>query len=147
MDAKLLIVDPESGSRDALTRFFSRCGFRVETALDGLECVDKIDVFHPDVVLANVDAPWGDAAASAALDPECSVAAFLVMGEATPPVLSRRTGVSESFCFSKPLRLDHLLDQVGLAVAMLDLHARLEARRPFRQRRALPVLEAEACLN
>lgn len=53
MDATLLIADGPSPSRDALERFFSQCGFQVETACDGLECLAKVRALEPEVLLVD----------------------------------------------------------------------------------------------
>ena len=125
MDARLLVADGQSPSRGALERFFSQCGFRVETAHDALECLSMVRSLQPDVLVADLEMPWGGAAAVAAfLREACSesgVPAVLVVGNAPREVLSQRTGVPESSCFQEPLRMESLLDRVGLAMALIDL--------------------------
>ena len=125
MDATLLVADGQSPSRGALERFFSACGFRVQTAHDALEWLGMVRSLHPDVVVADVDTPRGGAAAVVAFlretGSESDVPAVLVVGNAPPEVLSQRTGVPESSCFQEPLRMESLLDRVGLAMALTDL--------------------------
>jgi len=133
MDARLVIADSEPASRGALERFFSGCGFRVETAGDGLECLDKVRSLKPHVLVADLETPWGGAAAVAAfLHESCyefEIPAILVTGRAPPEVLAQRTGVPESSCFQKPLSMDGLLDRVGLAIALIDLRRNDRPRR------------------
>lgn len=148
MDATLLVADGESPSRDALERFFLGCGFRVETAGDGLECLNKLRSLQPDVLVADLDTPWGGAAAIMGfLHESCyefKIPAILIVGHAPPEILSQRVGVPESSCFQKPLRMESLLDRVGLAVALLDL--RRNGRRRFNGRPLGRPDEAEPCL-
>ncbi len=148
MDATLLLCDHQSASRDALKRFFSRCGFRVETACDGWECLNIVRSLQPDVLVIDSGAPRGGAAAVLAfLHESCfefEMPFVLVVGNAPPATLSQRTGVPESSCFQKPLPSERLLDRVGLAIALIDL-------RDSRQRRfpAAPLgrpRQAEPCL-
>ena len=137
MDATLLIADAQPASREALKRFFSGCGFRIETAGDGLECLNKVKSLKPDVLVADLDTPWGGAAAVVAFLYEscfdCEMPALLVIGNAAPQILSEHTGVPESSCFEKPLRMEKLLDRVGLAIALIDL--RRDGKTPGKSRR------------
>jgi len=59
MDATVLIADDESASRDALESFFAPCGFRVETACDGLECLCSLRALKPEVLVVGSEVPWG----------------------------------------------------------------------------------------
>lgn len=149
MDATLLLCDRRSPSRDALERFFSRCGFRVETAHDRLECLNKVRSLQPDVLVTDFQTPWGGAAAVVAfLYQSCfefETPVVLIVGNAPPRILSRRTGVPESFCFQKPLRMESLLDCVGLAIALIDL--RRNGQRRFHGHRPGRPDEAETCLT
>lgn len=125
MDATLLVADGHAPSRTRLKQFFSRCGFRVATACDGLECLEKVRSLEPDVLVADFEMPWGGAAAVLAfLHESCfefEIPAVLVVGDAPRRTLSRRTGLPEAACFEKPLPMEKLLDGVGLAVALIDL--------------------------
>jgi len=142
MDATLLIADAQPASREALERFFTGCGFRVETACDGLECLNKVKSLKPDVLVADLDAPWGGAAGVVAFLCEscfdCEMPAVLVIGNAAPRTLSERTGVPQSSCFEKPLRMERLLDRVGLAIALIDLRRdeKMPGKRQRRRRSA-----------
>ncbi|MBN2296020.1 MAG: hypothetical protein JXM70_26545 [Pirellulales bacterium] len=126
MDATLLIYDVKSLSRDALESLFLGCGFRVETAGDGLECMDKLRSLHPDLLMADMEAPWGGAAAVVAfLHESCfefDMPDILVLGNVSPKILSQRTGVPEPSCFQRPLHMEKMLDRVGLTVALLGLN-------------------------
>ncbi len=137
MKATLLRTDGGSPSPDALTRFFSHCGFCVETARSRREWLAKVQSLEPEVALVDLDVPWGCHDAAAALSPAVrrgfALPAVFVVGTAPAETLSRLTGVPLDACFQKPLQTENLLDRVGLAVALIDLLRRqggLPARRP-----------------
>lgn len=75
---------------------------------------------------------------------EIEIPAVLIVGSAPPAVLSQWTGVPRSSCFQKPLRMERLLDQVGLTMALIDLRSSGDGRLN-RRRAGRPDEEAEAC--
>lgn len=125
MDATLLIAEHPSLSRDALESFLVRCGFHVETAGDGPECLSALRALEPDVLVVDSELPWGGAAGVVAFLNETrfefEMPAILVVGEQSPAVLSERIGVPDSCCLEKPVPTDELLDWVGLAMAAICL--------------------------
>jgi CheY-like chemotaxis protein len=133
MDATLLIAGDPSASRETMERFFADCGFRVEVAGDGLECLDKVRSSKPDVLVVDLETPWGGAGGVVAfLHESCcefDVPAILIVGREPSRVIAERTGVPESACFQEPLRMETLLDRVGLAVALIDLRRNETTRR------------------
>jgi DNA-binding NtrC family response regulator len=125
MDATLLIAETQSPSRDAVQGFLSRCGFQVEIAHDGLDCLAKFRALEPDVLVVDWELPWGGAAAVVAflneIRFEFDMPFVLIVGDAPPEILSEATGIPHSSCFQKPLRMESLLDEVGTAMARIDL--------------------------
>jgi CheY-like chemotaxis protein len=134
MAATLLVCGSESPSRDKLERFFSQCGFRVRTAHDGLDCLEKVRLLQPEVLVADVDTPWDVADEVMTFlhqDGFGSETPFVfVVGDATPRILARLTGVPEASCFQKPLQMERLLDRVGLAFAQVDLRRKEDGPAP-----------------
>ncbi len=57
MSTKLLLVEDNELNRDMLTRRLIRKGFEVVTAEDGLEALEKMRQYHPDVVLMDLNLP------------------------------------------------------------------------------------------
>ena len=53
----ILIVDDEPNIRDALSRWFTLRGFRVEQAEDGLEAVEICELKHFDAITMDVEMP------------------------------------------------------------------------------------------
>lgn len=142
MNADLLIVKPPSRWRHSLERFFCRCGFRVTVADDAEQCRAELKSAAPDVLFVDLDT----APACASLVRHLvrhgrtrrRMPAVVVVGTPTPEELSRRTGVAQSFCFAKPVAMESLLDQVGLAMALIDLHQGRRAAPSGTLRRARP---------
>lgn len=148
MDATILTTDGEFPSHKTLKRFFSQCGFRVETAHDRLQWLAKARSLAPEVVVIDLDASWGGDAAVAALRSEIArgakVPAVFIVGNAPVEALARRTGVPSSACFQKPVAMESLLDGVGLAMAQFDMQRRTGQPRP--RYRPIRPIQSERCL-
>lgn len=56
-EKKILIVDDEPGIRELLAPFLERAGYEIATAADGLDALDKIKSFRPDLVILDVLMP------------------------------------------------------------------------------------------
>ena len=48
---KVLIVDDENINREFFTVMLSKLGFSVEEAVDGIDALDKVKKFHPDIIV------------------------------------------------------------------------------------------------
>ncbi len=59
MKPRLLIADSDAELRDVFRRFFSGSGFDVATAGDGLECLEQVRQFLPDVLVVEREILWG----------------------------------------------------------------------------------------
>ena len=55
---KLLIVDDEEGIRLVLESVFSEAGYQVETAVNGLQAMEKMKNFHPEIILLDKNMPY-----------------------------------------------------------------------------------------
>jgi DNA-binding response OmpR family regulator len=60
MDEKLLIVDDEEGIRFSLGEYFTRLGYQVSLAEDGVKALEKIIIDRPDVTILDVQLPYMD---------------------------------------------------------------------------------------
>lgn len=56
-DPRVLIVDDEAPLVRLLTQAFRQEGFRVSTAGNGIECMNKVAGFRPDVILMDIMMP------------------------------------------------------------------------------------------
>ena len=59
MSTRVLIADPDESLLHSYRDSLSRSGFQVDTASNGLECVAKLRDFAPDVLVLELDMPWG----------------------------------------------------------------------------------------
>lgn len=57
---KILVVDDEPNARAALAELLSGEGYDVETAVDGLHALPKLDKFAPDLILTDLEMPGLD---------------------------------------------------------------------------------------
>ncbi|MDR0682574.1 MAG: sigma-54 dependent transcriptional regulator [Dysgonamonadaceae bacterium] len=55
---KLLIVDDEENIRLILESVFSEAGYQVETAINGLQAMEKIKDFYPEIILLDKNMPY-----------------------------------------------------------------------------------------
>ncbi|WP_208678130.1 response regulator transcription factor [Synechococcus elongatus] len=55
--AKILVVDDDSAVRTLLTRFLSRQGYQVESAIDGSSALAQFERFSPDLLILDVNLP------------------------------------------------------------------------------------------
>lgn len=125
MDLTLLIAEHDSELREALTDYFSRCGFHVAAAADGMDCLSRLQTTEPDVLLLDWDVFWGGGDGVL----ECvqqnhsrrDMPAVVITGSAPRGTLFQQSGVPHSCCFSKPVEPTDLMEGVELAVAMRDM--------------------------
>jgi len=53
------LADSNRDLRDLHRRFFTYHGYQVETAADGLSCLEKLRHLRPDVLVLDRELPWG----------------------------------------------------------------------------------------
>lgn len=59
MSTRVLIADTDQSLLNSYRECFARNGFEVATAVSGLDCVAKLRRFNPDVMVLELDMPWG----------------------------------------------------------------------------------------
>jgi CheY-like chemotaxis protein len=99
--ARLLIADDDAELCAAYTLFFCEFGFDIRTAVDGADALAEYRVWHPAVVLLDIEMPRLDGRA---------VAREIRCVQAIPaPLLVAVTGLSEPFEWAKSIRsgFDH----------------------------------------
>lgn len=116
MTTVLHFAETDADLRDAYNRLGSARGFRVETSADGFECLRRVGADVPDVLVVNLDIPWGGGdGVLACLRDSSSIPAsrpVFVTGDDSPEDLSRRSGIPTDNCFQKPYRVSDLLDSI-----------------------------------
>ncbi len=124
LDASLLIADADAQSCGRLRDFFSRFGFAVETASNGLECLGKLRTLEPDVLILELNMPWGggDGVVARLHEDLCldEPPAVLVIGNGSPETLAARAGLPRADCYPKPVRMERMIDSVCLAIALAE---------------------------
>ncbi len=110
MKYRLLIVDDETDSRDALSELAERWGYEVQTAGDGTEALRRAIEWHPDVILTdlvmpNMDGLWLLRALRAEL-PDCPVVLLTGRGTVQTAVQAIKEGAYDFI--EKPLEISRL---------------------------------------
>jgi DNA-binding NtrC family response regulator len=110
MRYRILIVDDEADSRDALAELTQRWGYDVQSASDGAEALRRAIEWHPDVILTdlvmpNMDGLWLLRALRAEL-PECPVVLLTGRGTIQTAVQAIKEGAYDFI--EKPLEVPRL---------------------------------------
>jgi DNA-binding NtrC family response regulator len=110
MRYRILIVDDEVDSRDALAELTQRWGYDVQSASDGTEALRRAIEWHPDVILTdlvmpNMDGLWLLRALRAEL-PECPVVLLTGRGTIQTAVQAIKEGAYDFI--EKPLEVPRL---------------------------------------
>src|SRR5437867_12704012 len=59
MATRVLVADSSLALLNSYRKFLARDGFDVVTVSDGLECLAKLRTYVPDMVVIDLDLPWG----------------------------------------------------------------------------------------
>ena len=115
MKPRLLISESDEVLRNIYERLFRNLGYELETARHGLECIDKLRHWTPDILVIDWQMPWGGG--DGVLDyvrhshhrfpPDvilvtCASASKLAE-HCAPPVVA---------CLEKPFRMSALIDAI-----------------------------------
>ena len=133
----VLCADADRELRDVYVWLLSSYGFRVETADDGLECLAKLRQFVPDLLLLDLELPWGGGdgvlevmRGNLSLLPvrvvlTSSVASAQVLdGLASPPAVQ---------ALAKPFQLSALVERAALAEFIKQQQPSNGTRMPSRR--------------
>jgi DNA-binding NtrC family response regulator len=127
-NARLLIVDDDPAIRLVVEDRFRALGYQVESAKDGVEALEKIDAFEPDVVLLDLRMPKMDGlAVLEALAPRASRPQVIVItahGSIEAAVQAVKRGASDFI--SKPFEPAHLQHLVRKTLEARGLERRVE---------------------
>jgi DNA-binding NtrC family response regulator len=121
MKQTLLIADGDAESRGRCRRFLIECGYEVETASDGLDCLRKLRQVTPAVLVLDLELRWGGGDGVLAWLREEGPAHRI------PVILTAMAGYPRDFAefidppvvdyFPKPFALPALLESVCSAIA------------------------------
>jgi len=152
--------------RDALRRSLAFEGYAAETAVDGLEALDRTQAYDPDLVLLDVLMPRMDGLTAARRPPAAGRTVPILMLTARDTVGDRVTGLDAGAddYLVKPFELDELLarvrallrrssyataggpEQPAETLAFADLRMDLATREVFRGERQVKLTRTEFTL-
>ncbi|WP_348621961.1 response regulator transcription factor [Paenibacillus polymyxa] len=121
MDKKILIADDEPSIRNALAYALKREGFLVETAVDGEDALEKVRLFHPDVLILDVMMPkLGGYEVCRRLESRKGIGILLLTAknDIVDKVLGLELGADDFM--SKPFDLRELLARIKALVRRLE---------------------------
>lgn len=121
MKPLLLIAEGDAELREAYLKTLAAHSYDVETAADGLECVEKLRRLMPEVLLLDRDLRWGGSDGVLAwLREQCALARASVILTAMachPAEVPKHLRSPVVKLLPKPFALTALLESVGAAVA------------------------------
>lgn len=124
MKHRLLIADREVEWRELLQKFLADWGYEVETSTDGLDCVAKLRDAAPEMLVLDLELPWGGGDGVLAwLREESSapkIPVLLIGPEAAPPDLTEFNEQSIVGYLPKPLGLTYLLKSIRSTFARTE---------------------------
>jgi CheY-like chemotaxis protein len=107
---KILVVDDSSNERDGLCRLLDRAGYKVCSAADGVEALEKIQENEFDLLLVDVWMPRMNGLELLALLPEdLRPKVLMITGDESPEVLVRSLREKAYLFIPKPVRPEDLL--------------------------------------
>jgi len=128
---RVLIVEDEENERSGLAELVTSWGFRVETARDGVEGLDKATQWSPSIVITDLKMPrmGGIELLGHLAEQAQTIAVILVTAQGTidSAVQAMRMGAYDYI--TKPIDTDRLRTILGNASALLGTRAELEATR------------------
>ncbi len=129
--AKLLIVDDEKSIRNALVQVFEYEGHEVRSASDGVEALEAVASFRPDVVFLDVKMPEMDGIEVLARlrEDDPSTVVVMISGHGTIDTAIEATRKGAYDFLEKPLDTDRLLVTTKRALELRGLAASVEALR------------------
>jgi DNA-binding NtrC family response regulator len=131
MREKLLIVEDEENERSGLAELVSSWGYRVETACDGVEGVEKASTWAPSIVITDLKMPrmGGIELLGKLAEQAQTIAVVLVTAQGTidSAVQAMRMGAYDYI--TKPIDTNRLKTILANASSLLGTRAELEATR------------------
>ncbi|GGR13554.1 response regulator transcription factor [Streptomyces netropsis] len=112
--ARILIVDDEPAVREALRRSLAFEGYGTELAVDGLDALDKVDAFDPELIVLDVLMPRMDGLTAARRLRAAGTTVPILMLTARDTIGDRVTGLDAGAddYLVKPFELDELLARI-----------------------------------
>lgn len=113
----ILIVDDDETILHLLKRFFTREGFQVFVAKDGLEAIEKLKVKKPDIVLTDLKMPSLPGIELIRFIRKNLINTAIVVMTAYPEDWSRREAEA---CFAKPFDVEEMFSAIQRIIRTRD---------------------------
>ena len=116
----ILLVEDNEMNRDMLSRRLVRKGFHVDTAVDGMEGIDRAKELLPDLILMDMSLPGMDGwEATRRLKADAATSGIPIIALTSHAMAGDRERASEAGCDeydTKPIELPRLLQKIGMLV-------------------------------
>ena len=111
---RILIVDDDEATIFGYTRFLSRSGFAIESAMDLATSLDKLSREHFDAVVFDLRLPDGNAldVIPAVRAKNKNLKIFVVSGLSDPAVVEQALDAGADKFLVKPLSIEELCNQI-----------------------------------
>ncbi|MQW91861.1 response regulator [Acinetobacter wanghuae] len=122
---KILVVDNELTDRGLVLNFLQPLGFILEEAESGLECLRKVPVFQPDLILMDLSMPMLGGWETAKLlrkNKITNVPIIIISADANERMQNPETDVLNEDFLVKPVDLNLLLNKVGDKLGLSWIH-------------------------
>jgi len=140
---KVLIVEDEENERVGLAELISGWGYRTETAHDGLEGLEKVELFSPGIVLTDLKMPRMDGMSllSKLAERSESIAVIVVTAQGTIESAVQAMQIGAFNYIQKPIDFNRLKSILQNAAELRSTRAELEVtRRQLRNKGQLGML-------
>src|SRR5438477_8481273 len=137
---KVLIVEDEENERVGLAELVSTWGYRTETARDGLEALEKVEIFSPGIVLTDLKMPRLDGMQllSRLAERAESIAVIMLTAQGTIESAVQAMQIGAFNYIQKPIDFNRLRSMLQNASELRRTRVELEAtRRQLRNKGAL----------
>jgi CheY-like chemotaxis protein len=128
MQHRLLIADREAEWRELFERFLADWGYEVETSTDGLDCLAKLRDATPDLLVLDLELPWGGGDGVLAWLREDGSApkipVLLIGPDVAPPDLTE---------FNEPPIVGYLPKPVGLTRLLKSVRSTFASTEPMEE--------------
>ncbi|MDH7507146.1 MAG: response regulator [Candidatus Thermoplasmatota archaeon] len=114
MQKTILVVDDEQDIRDSVKLILEKNGYKVESAVDGDDCLKKVSKLKPDLILLDIMMPGLpiDEVIKKIKDIKIAFMSVVRISEARKKGLCKQDNIVDFF--QKPFNVSDLIDRVRL---------------------------------